>query len=64
MPVEKNLEAKQIFDTHVAKKARRKEYLEYLVKWKDRSMEDSTWMDESSLQKAGHSIEDLMIRSS
>ena len=62
MYVAKSLEAEQIL--RVAKKTIGKEYLEYLVKWKDRSMEDSTWMDEATLQIAGHSIEDLMSRSS
>jgi len=64
MPVEKSLEAEKILDTRVSKKTRRKEYLEYLAKWKDHLMDDSTWMDEATLQKEGHSIEDLMSRSS
>jgi len=64
MTMAKSLEAKQILDTRVAKKTRRKEYLEYLVKWKDHLMEDSTWMDEETLQKEGHFIEYLMRRSS
>ena len=64
MPLATSLEAEHILDTRVTKKTRRKEYLEYLVKWKDRPMEDSTWMDEPGLQKVGHSIEDLMSRSS
>jgi len=55
MQMVKSLEAEQILDTHVAKKTKRKEYLEYLVKWKDCSMEDSTGMDEATRQKAGHS---------
>ena len=64
MPLETNLEAKHILDTCVTKKTRNKEYLEYLIKWKDRSMEDSSWMDEAVLQQAGHSMEDLMSKSS
>lgn len=64
MPLAKSLEAEYILDTRVAKKTRKKEYLEYLVKWKDRPMEDSAWLDEAKLQKTGHSIEDLMSRSS
>ena len=48
--LETNLEAEYILDTRVTKKTREKEYLEYLVKWKDRLMEDSTWMDEAALQ--------------
>lgn len=49
MTVAKSLEAEQILDTCVAKKTRREECLEYLVKWKDCPMEDSTWMDEATL---------------
>ena len=64
MPLETNLEAEHILDTRVTKETRKKEYLEYLVKWKDRPMEDSTWMDEATLQQAGHSIEYLMNKSS
>ena len=64
MPLATNLEAKHILDTHVTKKTRKKEYLEYLVKWKDHPMEDSTWMDEGALQKAGHFVEDITSRSS
>lgn len=41
-----------------------KEYLEYLVKWKDHPMEDPTWMDETTLQKVGHTIEGIMSKSS
>ena len=52
-----------IFDTRVGKKARGKEYYEYLVKWKDHPLEDSTWMTTTMLQKSGVAIEDLMDRS-
>ena len=64
MPMATNLEAEQILDTCVTKKTGKKEYLEYLVKWKDHLMEDSTWMVEAMLQQAYYSIEDLMSRSS
>ena len=64
MLVAKILEAEKILDTRVSKKTRRKEYLEYLFKWKDHPREDFTWMDEATLQKIGHSVEDLMSRSS
>ena len=63
-PLATNLEAEHILDTRVTKKTRKKEYLEYMVKWKERPMEDSTWMDEATLQQVGHSVEDLMSRSS
>ena len=62
MPLATSLEAKHILDTHVTKKTRKKEYLEYLVKWKEHPMEDSTWMDEAVLQQASYSVEDLMSK--
>ena len=64
MPVAKPLEAEKILNAKVAKKTRRKEYLKYLVKWKDHSVEDSTWMDVVALRKVGYSVEDLMSGSS
>ena len=60
MPPATSLEVEHILDTRVTKKTRKKEYLEYLVKWKDCLMEDSTWMDEAALQQAGHSVKYLM----
>ena len=53
----------RILDTRVGKKTRGKEYYEYLVKWKDRPLEDSTWMTTTMLQKSGVTIKDLMDRS-
>ena len=64
MPMIKDLEAERILDTRVENRTRRKEYMEYLVKWKDRLMEDSTWMSVATQNKANFSIEDLMSRSS
>ena len=45
MPTAHPLEIDSILDTQVAKRARRKEYLRYLVKWKNRPIEDSSWLD-------------------
>ena len=64
MPMVTNLEFGHILNTRVSKKTRKKEYLEYLVKWKDHLIEESTWMDEAALQQVRHSVEDLMSRSS
>lgn len=57
------LEIKKILDTQVAKRTRRKEYLRYLVKWNNRLIEDSSWLDVTQIQKAGYSVEELMERS-
>ena len=37
------LEFEAILDTKVVKSTRKKDYMEYLVKWKKRPTEDSTW---------------------
>ena len=47
----------------MSKKTRGKEYYEYLIKWKTHSIEDSTWMTSTMLQKSGVAVEDLMDRS-
>ena len=36
----------------------------YLVKWKYHPTEESTWMDEATLQQADNFVEDLMSMSS
>ena len=47
----------------MSKKTRGKEYYEYLIKWKDHTIEDSTWMTATMLHKNGVITEDLMDRS-
>eukprot|EP00253_Pinus_taeda_P021142 PITA_21142 len=63
MPMAPPIEIEGILDTQVAKRTRRKEYLRYLVKWKNRPIEDSSWLNETQIQKAGYSVDDLMERS-
>ena len=53
----------RILDKRISKKTRGKEYYEYLIKWKDHPIEDSTWMTTTMLQKSGVTVEDLMDRS-
>ena len=60
MPSAQSHEIEGIHNTQVAKKTRRKEYLQYLVKWRDRPMEDSSWLDAPQIPKAGYSVEELM----
>lgn len=64
MPMEKRLESEFILETKVAKNIIGKEYLEYLVNWKCHLINDSTWMNVTTLQKASYSIKDLMRKSS
>jgi len=44
MPMVEVLEAERILDTRFVKRTKEKEYLEFLVKWKDTQMEDYTWV--------------------
>jgi len=44
----------------VVKKTRDKEYIQYLVKWKDHLLEGATWMKTSSISNLGRNIEELM----
>jgi len=63
MPMAPPLEIERILDTQVARRTRRKEYLQYLVKWKNRPIEDSSWLNATQIQNAGYSVGDLMERS-
>jgi hypothetical protein len=47
----------------VSKKTRRKEYFEYLVKWKGHPVEDASWETEAEIHKHGHTMQELMDRS-
>ena len=50
----------RILDKRMSKKTRGKEYYEYLIKWKNHPIEDSTWMISIMLEKSGVIVEDLM----
>ena len=63
MPTAQPLEIDRIIDTQVARRMRRKEYLRYLIKWKNRPIEDSSWLNATQIQKAGYSVDNLMERS-
>jgi hypothetical protein len=53
-----------IIDKRISRKTRRKEYFEYLVKWKGYPVEDVSWENEAKIQKHGQTVQDLMNRSS
>lgn len=53
-------EIEGIIDTQVAQKTCRKEYLWYLVKWKNHPIEDNLWLDVAQIHKVGYSVEGLM----
>jgi hypothetical protein len=63
MPVVEKPQMECILDKRVGKKTRRKEYFEYLVKWKGHPMEDASWESEAVIQKHGHTMQELMDRS-
>ena len=48
-PKRKIEEVEQILDQRVGKSTRGKDYYEYLVKWKNRPIEDATWISQSEL---------------
>jgi hypothetical protein len=52
-----------ILDKRVCKKTRRKEYYEYLVKWKNHPVEDASWETEAEILKHGYTMQELMDRS-
>jgi hypothetical protein len=63
MPVAEKPQMEQILDKRVGKKTRRKEYFEFLVKWKGHPVEDASWEIEEEIMKHGHTVKDLMDRS-
>ena len=44
LPTTKPLQPENILDKRLYKKTRGQEYFQYLVKWKDHSIEDATWI--------------------
>ena len=50
----------KILEQRVGKKTRRKMYPEYLVKWKDHPVEDSSWVTEPNILKHGKIVPELM----
>jgi hypothetical protein len=52
-----------ILDKRIGRKTRRKQYFEYLVKWKDHPVDDASWEDEVEILKHGRTMQELMDRS-
>jgi hypothetical protein len=53
-----------IIDKRISRRTRRKEYFEYLVKWKGHRVEHASWKDEAEIQKHGKTMQEIMNRSS
>ena len=49
----------KILDTKI-KKTRRRQYTQYLVKWKNKPVTEAIWMDEKQISKHGSSVQDLI----
>ena len=49
VPVMQVEEVEEILATRIGRKTRNKEYLEYLVKWKNKGSEDASWVFEEEL---------------
>ena len=64
MPMTQPLEVEAVLDTRVSKSTRKKDYLEYLVKWKKQTIEYSTWMSTAQLEAKGFTVSDLMNKGS
>jgi hypothetical protein len=63
MPVAEKPHMESILDKRVSKRTRRREYFEYLVKWKGHPVEDASWENEAEIQKHGQTVRELMDRS-
>jgi hypothetical protein len=64
MLVAENPQMESITDKRISRKTRRKDYFEYFVKWKGHQVEDASWEDEAVIHRHGHTVQELMKRSS
>jgi hypothetical protein len=64
MHVAQSLEFETILDTKVARSTRKKEYVEYFVKWKEHLVDDSTWMSVAEMEAKGFTVADFMKKGS
>jgi hypothetical protein len=63
LPIAQKPEMECILDKRVGRKTRRKQYFEYLVRWKNHPVEDASWETDAEIQKHGHTVQQLMDRS-
>jgi hypothetical protein len=63
MPTIEKPQMEKILEQRVGKKTRRKMYPEYLVKWKDHLVKDSSWVTELDILKHGKRMQKLMEKS-
>ena len=55
IPFKRTQEVEEILATRIGRKTRNKEYLEYLVKWKNRGFEDASWVSEEEIKRLQNS---------
>jgi hypothetical protein len=63
MPIVEKPQMESILDKIISKKTRRRQYFEYLVKWKGHPVEDASWEYEAEIQKHGQTVRELMDNS-
>ena len=63
IPIVEKPQIESILDKGIGKKTRRKQYFEYLVKWKNHPVEDASWETEEEILKHGQTVHELMDRS-
>jgi hypothetical protein len=56
LPTKKKPQMEKIIEQRAGKKTRRKTYIEYLLKWKNHPVEDSSWVTEPDIVKHGKTI--------
>ena len=54
-------EIKEILDSRVGRSTRNRTYEEYLVKWKGRPVEDSSWLGREEVNHLGFSLNTLDV---
>ena len=59
LPKPAPLQLEKILDTKI-KKTRRRQYTQYLVKWKNKPVTEAIWMDEKQINKHGSSLQHLI----
>lgn len=60
MPYVQPPEIESILETQVVRRTWWKDYMHYLVKWKNHLIEDNSWLDARKIAQTGTSVEKLM----
>ena len=63
MSIAEKPQMERILDKRVSKRTGWKKYFEYLVKWKNHLVEDTSWETEVEIQNHGQTMQELMDRS-